>query len=100
MVFQHFFKEHLIVINKKYLHDSSYFDVIVDNPKEFIVLVKHNNWHIENIQWWDRVRIYIGSTIVYGGMRDPRDIEYFFAETDICQEFSVHAQIDEYIEIH
>ncbi len=72
-------------------------EVIVAEPKEFVAIVLQNGCYIVEIQWWDRSKIGAGSTIGYGGPRDPRSPDsYFFAETDIQKHFDAPMQIDEY----
>lgn len=90
-----FLDEHFIInIGKKQLCE-----VIVDTPVELISLLKHHDFYISLITWWDWVPIATGSSIGYGGPRDPRDPNnYFFAETDISKEFGVETPPDQYIE--
>lgn len=72
-------------------------EVIVTNPIEFVEVVLHNECYISEIRWWDRAKISFGSTIGYGGPRDPNfPNEYYFAETDICKSFSVNTTAIEY----
>ena len=72
-------------------------EIIVDNPMELISIVRENNCYISEIRWWDRVEIATGSSIGYGGFRDPQSPNsHFFAETDICKAFSDILQDDEY----
>ncbi|MBR2650774.1 MAG: hypothetical protein IKD45_03865 [Clostridia bacterium] len=76
-------------------------EIIVDNPTELIYALQDSNAYISEIRWWDRVKISCGSTIGYGGPRDPRaSDEYFFAETDICKTYNAppkNTEIHEYI---
>ena len=47
-------------------------EVIVDNPAELISIIRENGCYIAEIRWWDCVEIVSGSSIGYGGPRDPR----------------------------
>jgi len=68
--------------------EYAYSEVIVDNYKDLISVVIDTEFYISKISWWHRTEIITGSSIGYGGPRDPRNPEvYYFAETDICQEF-------------
>ena len=72
-------------------------EIIVDNPMQLISVVRENSCFISEIRWWDRVEIAVGSSIGYGGTRDPRNPEtHFFAETDICRVFNDLLRDDEY----
>ena len=72
-------------------------ETIVDDPIKLVSLVKENNCYISEIRWWDRAEIAIGSSIGYGGPRDPRTPNtHFFAETDICKVFTDFSQDEEY----
>lgn len=74
-------------------------EVIVDDPFELIPVVKNNNCYISQIGWWEHSEITTGSTIGYGGPRDPRSPEmYYFAETDICRNFNSNTKEEEYYE--
>lgn len=74
-------------------------EIIVDNPTEFISIIMNNNCYISEIRWWDHVEISSGSSIGYGGPRDPdRPDNFFFAETDIYKVFTPHSQDKEYCE--
>lgn len=63
-------------------------DAIVDNPEEFIDVVKTNGYYISEIIMWDRVAIGMDSEIGYGGPADPRAAsEYYFSETFLSKTF-------------
>lgn len=72
-------------------------ETIVDDPIELISVVMENECYISEIRWWDLVPISEGSTIGYGGARDPRAPDtMFFAETDICTEFYGTSEYEDY----
>lgn len=72
-------------------------ETIVDNPIELISVIRENNCYIDEIRWWDRVEISSGSSIGYGGPRDPKNPDsHFFAETDIFKVFTPLSQAEEY----
>ena len=72
-------------------------ETIVDDPIEIVSVVRDNNCYISEIRWWDRVEIKSGSSIGYGGPRDPRSPKsHYFAETDICKTFDEHTLDEEY----
>lgn len=62
-------------------------DAIVDNPDELVAVVHNTEYYISRIQWWDYTRIGCASPIGYGGVADPNNPGYYFAETDILKEF-------------
>ena len=65
-------------------------ETIVNDFKKLIDILDVDRYYISEIRWWDCVLIKTGSPIGYGGVRDPRNpFEFFFAETDICQEFDI-----------
>ena len=71
-------------------------ETIVDAPETLIALVSERQCYISEIRFWDRVLMSAGSSIGYGGPLDPRDHDYFFAETDLCQTFSKDASAEDY----
>ena len=72
-------------------------EIIVENPEELIKVVEKSNCYISAMRWWEYTEISSTPTIGYGGARDPRDPEgHFFAETDLCMEFSASAHCTEY----
>lgn len=72
-------------------------ETIVDNPIELISVIKNNDCYITEIRWWDRAEIASGSSIGYGGPRDPKSPDsHFFAETDIYKVFTPLSQDEEY----
>lgn len=74
-------------------------ETIVDDPIELISVVRQSNCYISEIRWWDRVEIASGSSIGYGGPRDPLSPDsHFFAETDICKVFNTLSRDEEYYE--
>ena len=74
-------------------------EVIVDNPAELISIIRENGCYIAEIRWWDRVEIVSGSSIGYGGPRDPRSPDsHYFAETDIHKVFNTFSQDEDYYE--
>ena len=74
-------------------------EVIVDNPKKLLSILKENDCYISEIRWWHRTTIALGSTIGYGGPRDPSSPDsHYFAETDITRKFSSESTFGEYID--
>ena len=71
-------------------------ETIVDAPETLIALVSERQCYISEIRIWDRVLVSAGSSIGYGGPLDPRDHDYFFVETDLCQTFSDDASAEDY----
>lgn len=93
-----FLVEHAIVnIGISVPGKTPFAEVIVDSP-ECLISLLGEHYYISQIMWWDRVLISKGSEIGYGGPRDPRDANnYFFAETDICSQFSCDTKPYEYV---
>ena len=74
-------------------------DAIVEDPFEFIEVVKLSDYFISEIIIWDRVRIGVGSVIGYGGPPDPRAAgEYYFSESLLSCEFDDQAETSQYYE--
>ena len=99
VMFEEYLNIHMIV--KIGITPSEYVctELIVDDPFEFIAMIFKTKNYISSIQWWDRVLIHNGSKLGYGGVRDPRAADkYFFAETDICCDFSENTLETEYYE--
>ncbi len=71
-------------------------EAIVENPDELISAVRQTNYYISHVRWWDYVKIGDVSPIGYGGTRDPRNPNYYFAETDICRDFDTATTDKEY----
>lgn len=72
-------------------------EAIVDDPIQLLAIVRENNCYISEVRWWDCAKILSGSSIGYGGPRDPRCPKYrFFAETDIAKTFTPWTQDKEY----
>lgn len=94
-----FVAKHIIVEIGIPLCGDPFGEIIVDEPYHFIRLVMHSDCYISCIRWWDRANIQLGSKIGYGGPRDPRSPkDFFFAETDIYQEFSMDTAVTKYCE--
>jgi len=91
-----YLNKHLIICGGIRIQKFIYSDLIVDNPEEFIFLLSKTNYYISHICWWDYVRVGTISAIGYGGTRDPRDSNYYFAETDLCRNFGSVTTIEEY----
>ena len=63
-------------------------DIIVDNPFDFVSDIVSMHYCIIEVLWWERIEVCNARhSIGYGGPRDPRDSYYFFAETDISENF-------------
>ena len=80
---------------------NNYSDIIVDNFCEFVQWIFQNDFYIYEILWWDRLKINSVSNLGYGGHIDPRDVKFFWAETDINRFFNIKTQkreIMDYIE--
>lgn len=79
------------------LPEHIYSEVIVSDPIECIHLVLENNCYISSIMWWERVEVEAKPQIGYGGVLDPREPNrFFFAETDIGEQFGSATTEDEY----
>lgn len=90
MNFEKYLIAHTIVVIGKGCLDG---EVIVDDPPGVIHTAEESKYYIAEIRWWDRAKIATGSTIGYGGPRDPKDPNtYFFAETDIDKVFSANTE--------
>ena len=73
------------------------YETIVDDPYAFIPIIRENNCYIEEITWWHRTEISHGSSIGYGGPRDPVFPDtFFFAETDIFKKFGSLMEDEKY----
>ena len=88
MNFNDYLDKHTIVIIGSFIPKRMFNDIIVDNPKEFVAQAINNGWCITNISWWDHVKISTGSTIGYGGPRDPRNRKEFFCRNGYLQNCS------------
>lgn len=97
MRIEDYLTEHTIVKIGETLPGYICCENIVDTPLDLLSVVKNNNGYISEIRWWDCVEIASGSSIGYGGPRDPRNPDsHFFAETDICKVFDAFAQDEDY----
>lgn len=96
MNFSIFLSNHVIVQAGVQLPDYICTELIVDNPNELISLVQKSEYYISHICWWDYVKIGYSSSLGYGGRRNPREPDYYFAETDICRDFEMTATANEY----
>ena len=76
---------------------DAYVEVIVDAPEKLISMAEQSEYYISEIRFYHRVRITDGSPIGYGGPTDPRDSSYYFAETDYDHEFSLDAEVNDYL---
>ena len=91
------FKHTIVSIGTPVDQKDAFVEVIVDNPKELILIVEKSAYYISEIRFYHRVKIMDGSMIGYGGPTDPRDSSYYFAETDYDHEFSLDAEINDYL---
>ena len=91
-----FLAEHLIIQSRISSQNYCFLEAIFDNPEDVIILLQKSKYHICHISWWDYVKIGDSSPIGYGGMRDPKNPKYYFAETDICQDFIASTSSEEY----
>lgn len=92
-----FIEEHRILDVGATLSGELFAEVILDLPHEFIDIVINSDYYISKISWWERAKIHTGSTLGFGGPRDPRaPEEFFFSETNICREFGITTTRDEY----
>ena len=74
-------------------------ELIVDNPEELIDVVLETGCFISSIRWWERTHLLSTPNLGYGGPLDPRcPSSYFFAETDLEQEFDEGTLKNRYIE--
>ena len=72
-------------------------DAIVDDPVEFIEVVRLSDYYISEIIIWDRVPIGESSAIGYGGPPDPRAAEeYYFSESFLSCEFNEQTEASEH----
>ena len=62
-------------------------EIIFDDPEAFAEYFLVNNCFISTIRWWDRTLINQPSPIGGGGRKDPRNPEFYFAETHIESTF-------------
>jgi hypothetical protein len=94
-----FLHEHTIIEIGNRLPGYLCCEVIVDNPELLIPVVRENGFFISEIRWWHRTEIALGSSIGYGGPRDPNAPDrLYFAETDISMTFDALSDDDEYIQ--
>jgi len=96
MLFNEYLDRHLIVQIGIRSPEYVCAEAIVDNPDELISIIEGTAYYISHIRWWDHVKIGVVSPIGYGGTRNPRDYDYYFAETDICKDFDISTTLDEY----
>ena len=93
-----YLKNHIIVsIGKIVSENYLMVETIVDNPIELVNIALKHGYYITEIRWWDRNSILNDSQIGYGGTLDPRNPNYYFAETDIFMEFNDKTTLKEYI---
>ncbi len=100
MKIEEYLKEHTIVkIGIPFIPEYICSEIIVNNPKELVPIVRESGCYISEIRWWHLTEISSGSSIGYGGPRDPRRYDtHYYAETDICREFDAPLQDEEYYE--
>lgn len=88
-----YLNQHMIIR----ISNSPLREMIVDNPKEFVPVVRENGYYISEILWWERADLVLGTRIGHGGSRDPRSPNsHFFAETDLYKVFDTILQDEEY----
>lgn len=74
-------------------------EIIVDDPKGFVRVVRENGYYISEILWWECAEIVSGPRIGHGGTLDPRKPDtHFFAETDLQILFDTILQDEKYDE--
>ena len=94
-----FLHDHVIIEIGNKLPGYLCCEVIVDNPELLVSIVKENGYYISEIHWWDRAEISKGSSIGYGGPKDPNAYDnYYFAETDISMAFDAVTEDSEYLQ--
>lgn len=97
MTVKEFLSSHAIIQTGVNLEKYLCCETIVDDPIGLVRILAQSEYYISSILWWDRVRMNEGSIIGYGGVVDRRFPEYFFAETDICEEFAVNTTAQDYL---
>ena len=93
-----YLKKHLIVQNCLDSPNYLCLEAIFDNPEELISILSQTEYHICHISWWDYVSLADTSSIGYGGVRDPNNPMFYFAETDICRDFDCSTTSEEYLD--
>ena len=88
--------DHLIIQSSIPSQRYIFLEAIFDNPEDIINMLPKSKYHICHICWWHHLRIGEISQIGYGGTRDPKNPKYYFAETDICQDFCLDTSDEEY----
>ena len=94
-----YLKAHSIVsVGNLALNKCVIAEMIPDNCKDVVEYIIKSNCYISEIRWWDRALISQKSKIGYGGTLDPRDpLNFYFAETDICDSFDKKTTASEYL---
>ena len=97
MNLEDYLNQHFIVRNEITSPGYVCNEIIVDDPKEFVSVVRENGCYISAILWWDRADRTLGSRIGCGGLPDPRNPhDYYFAETYLYKEFDTILEDAEY----
>ena len=76
---------------------DAYVEVIVDAPEKLISMAEQSEYYISEIRFYHRVRITDGSPIGYGGQMDPRNSNFYFAETYYDCTSSMDATTNDYL---
>lgn len=96
-----YIKKHAIIYTKigDLINDNCVAtEVIFDTPEAIVKYLLDNNCFISVIRWWDRTPLNLSSPIGGGGKKDPRNSQYYFAETYIEAYFNKSTTYSEYIE--
>ncbi len=75
-----------------------YSDIIVDDTLDFIEKIKDFGYCVDSILWWERIEVKRAKdSLGHGGPIDPQDSKFFFAETDIYEQFKPTSSQEELI---
>ena len=73
-------------------------DAIVDSPEKLIEFAVAEGLFVSQILWWHRIPMGDSSPIgLFGGPLDPRDSQYYFLETYVCDTFDEDTATEEYL---
>lgn len=99
MSFVSYLKEHTIIKGTllQTAQGPEFAEAIFDNPEEVLKMIFDNSCSISEVLWWHRLAVDTASDIGYGGYLDPRDNNFYFAETYICDKFDEKITFEECI---
>ena len=95
MKLSQFVEAHTIVQIGRDVPGYPYRELIVDAPEALVSLVAESGGYISGILWWEWTPLDGTPVLGAGGVADPRNPGYFFAETFLSEEFEETASVGE-----